>query len=235
MKARIATRKGNERPDRSFQSLIRSISAGICVGLLSVAAMAQTTTGSIYGTITDSSGAVIPGATVTVTNVETNAVVSTKTNGVGDYIFPVLNPGSFKVTVTMTGFKTVTEADLRLDANQNLNASISMPLGAVTTEVAVQSFAQLIDTRESQVGETVEMKRIVDLPLSSRNAYDLVQLVPGITNYSASTQIGDTIGTGFSTNGIRTNFNSFYLDGAYDTEFFRGGDDSLLVCTVGLL
>ena len=67
------------------------------------------------------------------------------------------------------------------------------------------------------------MKRIVDLPLSSRNAYDLVQLVPGITNYSASTQIGDTVGTGFSANGIRTNFNSFYLDGAYDTEFFRGG------------
>jgi hypothetical protein len=196
----------------------------VCLALLSAStAKAQTTTGSIYGTVTDSSGAVIPGATITVTNVETNAAVSAKTSGTGDYIFPVLNPGSFKVTAKMTGFNSVTETDLRLDANQNLNASFSMTPGDVTTEVTVQSSVQLIDTRESQIGETVDVKRIVDLPLSSRSAYDLVQLVPGITNYSASAQIGDTIGTGFSTNGVRPNFNSFYLDGAYDTEFFRGG------------
>ena len=188
-----------------------------------VAVRAQTTTGSIYGTITDASGAVIPEAAVTVTNIETGASIAAKSNNLGEYIFPVLNPGEFKVTVVMVGFKTATESNLRLDANQNLNASFTMQLGATSAEVTVESTNQLIDTRESQLGETVDSKRIVDLPLSGRNAYDLVQLVPGITNYTASAQIGDTIGTGFSTNGIRTNFNSFYLDGAYDTEFFRGG------------
>lgn len=206
------------------ERLVRWMSASVCLGLLLVAsAMAQTTTGSVYGTVTDSSGAVIPGATVTVTNLETNEVVVGKTNGIGDYIFPVLNPGRYKVTVSMAGFKTMIQTDLRLDANQNLNASFKLAPGSVATEITVQSNAQLIDTRESQIGETVDQRRIVDLPLSSRNAYDLVQLVPGITNYSASAQIGDTVGTDFSTNGIRTNFNSFYLDGSYDTEFFRGG------------
>ena len=70
---------------------------------------------------------------------------------------------------------------------------------------------------------TIDQQRIVDLPLAGRNTYDLVQLVPGITQYAASSQIGDNSGTQFSTNGLRTNFNSFYLDGSYDTSFFRGG------------
>lgn len=205
-------------------SLIFQWCATVSVFLLaSMCGWAQTTTGSIYGTITDSSGAVIPDATVTATNVETNQTISAKSKSQGEYIFPVLNPGMFKVTVTKTGFKSMTQTGLRLDANQNLNASFALPVGDTTVQVTVDSGNQLIDTRESQLGETVDSKRIVDLPLSSRNAYDLVQLVPGITNYNASAQIGDTVGTGFSTNGVRTNFNSFYLDGAYDTEFFRGG------------
>lgn len=195
----------------------------ILIPFSAVPALTQTTTGSIYGTIADSSGAMIPGAAITATNLDTNGTVSVKSNSIGQYIFPVLNPGAFKVTVVVPGFKTATQTGLRLDANQNLNASFTMQLGATSSEVTVESTNQLIDTRESQIGETVDSKRIVDLPLSSRNAYDLVQLVPGITNYSASAQIGDTIGTGFSTNGVRPNFNSFYLDGAYDTEFFRGG------------
>ena len=99
MRNRTTTIESHRRRGSWHQSLIHWIGASACVCMLyAVAAMAQTTTGSIYGTITDSSGAVIPGATVAVTNVETNEVVSTKSNGIGDYIFPVLNPGSFKVT-----------------------------------------------------------------------------------------------------------------------------------------
>jgi hypothetical protein len=188
---------------------------------------AQTVTGSIYGTVADPTGAAIPGAKVTVTDLETNSSTSVTTNSAGEYVFPVLNPGAFKVTAAMSGFDTMTQNDLHLAANQNLNASFTMKAGAVNTEVTVESTDELIDTRESQLAETVDQKRIVDLPLSSRNAYDLVQLVPGITNFSEAATAGDTVGTTFSTDGLRVNFNSFYLDGAYDTEFFRGGGNIL--------
>ena len=92
-----------------------------------------------------------------------------------------------------------------------------------TTDVTVEASTTLVDTRESQLGETIDQHRIQDLPLVGRSAYDLVQTVAGVTNYSPSAQIGDNVGTQFSVNGLRTNFNSYYLDGSYDNEFFRGG------------
>lgn len=189
----------------------------------SIALVAQTTTGSIYGTVTDASGAVIPGATITVTNPQTNETLTAKSNNDGAFVFPVVNPGTYKATATMAGFSTVTQTDLRVASNQNVNSSFTLSAGEVNSEVTVTAGAALIDTRESQIAETVDQKRIVDLPLSTRNAYDLVTLVPGITQYAAGAQIGDNGGTQFSTNGTRPNFNSFYLDGAYNTSFFRGG------------
>ncbi|MBS1814225.1 MAG: carboxypeptidase regulatory-like domain-containing protein [Acidobacteria bacterium] len=184
---------------------------------------AQSVTGSIYGTITDPTGASIPGATVTIVNVGTNDTLTAKTDNSGTFVFPVVNPGTYKATATMAGFQTMTQNDLRLSANQNVNASFSMKPGEVSTEVSVDATAALVDTRESQLAQTIDQKRIVDLPLIGRNAYDLVTLVPGVTNYNASAQIGDTSGTQFSTNGTRPNFNTFYLDGAFNTEFYRGG------------
>ncbi|MBS1814733.1 MAG: carboxypeptidase regulatory-like domain-containing protein [Acidobacteria bacterium] len=203
---------------------------GIIVSLLSMAAFlpapamnAQSVTGSIYGTVTDSSGAAIPKASVSITNVDTNQTITTTSGGSGEFVFPSIDPGTYKATASMTGFATITQTDLRVSANQNVNSSFTMKAGATTDTVTVDADAALVDTRESQIAETVDQKRIVDLPLANRNAYDLVTLVPGITNYNASAQIGDNGGTQFSTNGTRPNFNSFYLDGAYNTSFFRGG------------
>jgi hypothetical protein len=184
---------------------------------------AQTTTGSIYGTVADPTGAVIPGASIVITNTATNETLKATSNGSGQFIFPVVVPSTYKVTATKAGFTTLTQTDVRVASNQNVNASFAMQTGTVDTTVTVEASSTLIDTRESQIAETIDQKRIVDLPLAGRNAYDLVQLIPGVTNYSASAQIGDSGGTQFSVNGTRTNFNSFYLDGAYNTSFFRGG------------
>ena len=186
-------------------------------------ASGQTTTGSVYGSATDSSGAVLPNAAIVLTNVETNAILTTKTSSSGAYVFPVVNPGAYKATATMPGFSSVTLNDIRLSANQNVNASFTLKAGSVDTIVEVEAGTTLVDTRESQLGQTIDQKQIQDLPLVGRSAYALVQLVPGITKYAASAQIGDSGGTQFSTNGIRPNFNSFYLDGAFDTSFYRGG------------
>jgi hypothetical protein len=183
----------------------------------------QTVTGSIYGTVTDTSGAVIPQATVTVTNVDTGQALTTKSNASGAFVFSVVDPGNYKISTSVDGFQSVTQNDLRLSANQNINASFVLHAGSVQTEVSVDAATTMVDTRESQLGETIDQRRIQDLPLVGRSAYDLVQTVAGVTNYAASAQIGDNIGTQFSVNGLRSNLNSYYLDGSYDNEFARGG------------
>lgn len=207
-----------------FARFFLSLGLTLLLGLISSSVtFAQTTTGSIYGTVTDSSGALVSSVQVTISNVETNESLTTKSNDSGAFVFPVVVPATYKATASRDGFTSTTLTDLRVSANQNVNASFMLQLGAVTSEVSVEATAALIDTRESQIAETVDQQRIVDLPLTGRNAYDLVQLVPGVTNYSAGAQIGDNGGTTFSVNGTRPNFNSFYLDGAYNTSFFRGG------------
>jgi hypothetical protein len=186
-------------------------------------APAQTVTGSIYGTVSDITGATIPQANVTVANIDTGQSLSVKSNASGAFVFPVLDPGNYKISTEVPGFQSITQDDLRLSANQNINASFTLHAGSVDTQVVVEAGTTLIDTRESQLGETIDQRRIQDLPLVGRSAYDLVQTVAGVTNYTASAQIGDNGGTQFSVNGLRPNFNSYYLDGSYDNEFFRGG------------
>src|SRR5665213_607610 len=198
------------------------------VGLGSMAALplaAQTTTGSVYGTVADPTGAVLPHAAVTLTNVDTNIVLKTESNAEGAFIFPVVDPGNYKVSAQATGFKVVVQNGIVLSANQNVNASVSLPVSGAGADntVNVEAGVTLVDTRESQIGETIDQRRMVELPTQSRSAYDLVQIVPGITNYSPPAATGDTTGVNFTTNGIRSNFNSFYLDGALNNEVFRGG------------
>lgn len=110
----------------------------------------------------------------------------------------------------MPGLTRVTQRDLRLSANQNVNARFKLSPASVATEVAVDANTTLVDTRESQIGETIEQHCIQDLPLVSRSSYDLVQTVTGVTNYAASAHIGDNVGTEFSVSGLRSNFNSYY-------------------------
>jgi hypothetical protein len=196
---------------------------GVCIALGTQSAPAQTVTGSIYGTVRDASGAVVPGATVVTTNVDTGLSQTAKSNSSGEFLFPALDPGNYKVATSVTGFESVTQTDVRLASNQNVNASFSLKLGSVEAQVTVEASTTLIDTRESALGETIDQRRIQDLPIVDRNPYSLVQTVAGVTNYTASAQIGDDGGTQFSVNGLRPNFNSFYLDGSYDNEFFRGG------------
>ncbi|MES2393997.1 MAG: TonB-dependent receptor, partial [Acidobacteriota bacterium] len=188
-----------------------------------VSAPAQTTSGSIYGTVTDAQGGVVPGIRVVAVNLETKQSNAVQTNASGDYIFQVLQPGSYTVKAQGNGFQTSIQTGLALSANQNIHANFTLALGSVDQVVTVTGSTVLVDTRESQLGTTIDRQRIQELPLASRNAYDLVQLVPGVTNYAVGSQIGDNSGTRFSVNGNRVNFNAYYLDGAYDTSMFHGG------------
>jgi hypothetical protein len=187
---------------------------------------AQSTTGSIYGTVADSSGAVIPQAAVTVVEVQTNETHATASNESGNYVFPSLAPGSYTVTAKRNGYQTETQTGIRLDTNQNLHVIFNLNVGSIVQNVTVTATTTLVDTRESELGSTIDQARLEQLPLNGRNAYDLVQLSPGVTNYSAaqnSQYVGDVAGATFSTNGLRAYENSFYLDGANNTSYYRPG------------
>jgi hypothetical protein len=185
--------------------------------------MSQSTTGSVFGTVTDTTGAVIPNATVALTNTGTNDVLKTTTSGEGAFVFPVVDPGDYQIRASAQGFTPEVQTGIMLAASQNVNASFRLAVGAVLNQVTVEAGVTMIDTRESQIGETISQRSVEALPTVNRSAYDLVSTVPGVNSYSPPAATGDTTGAGFVTNGIRSNFNSFYLDGALDTEIFRGG------------
>ena len=200
--------------------------------LLAVVAMltsahGQTTTGSIIGTITDQSGGVIPSATVTATDMKTGITHTAQTNDSGNYVFPSLPPGDYAVATDSSSFAKQTKTGVHVDVNQSAQANFQMSVGNTAETVTVSAGAALIETQESQVGETVDQKRIEDLPLNGRDVSSLVQLVPGVTSYSAQNAGGNQYGTTFSVNGNRTNQDSFYLDGAFDNSLFITGGNLL--------
>ena len=184
---------------------------------------AQTTTGTISGTLSDTSGGVVPNATLTLTNVQTGITQITHSNASGNYIFPALPVGNYSLRAESQGFGITTQNGLHLDANQNLTSDVQLKVGTQTENVEVSASAALVELRESQLSTTVEGEQIADLPLNGRAAISLVQLVPGVTTFAPSATIGDTAGNKFSLNGNRTNENSYYLDGAYDTSFMSQG------------
>jgi hypothetical protein len=213
-----------DRQNRNLRSALCriSLSALSCV-LFVPSVLGQVVTGSIYGTVTDSSGAVIPGAAVIATNLSTSASKTTKADASGDYSFPVLDPGDYKVFVQMTGFQSQTQESIRLDSNQNVHVSFALRPGSIEQNMTVEARTTLVDTRESQIGNTVDQKRLQDLPLNGRNAYDLVPTVPGVTNYIPDVATGSRVGTQLTINGI-TRDTAFYLDGAYNTDYQLGGN-----------
>src|SRR5580658_7265969 len=206
--------------------LVLGLSLGSGISL--VPGMAQTTTGLIYGTVNDASGAVIPNATVTAKNVLNGDNHNVQSNVSGDYIFPVLEPGDYTVSAQMKGFLIETQTGIRLDANQNVHVSFALRVGSTNETVTVSASTTLVDTLESQLASTIDEKRLEDLPLNGRDAYDLVQISPGVTNYSQAQSsvgqiAGDVVGATFSMNGMRVYNNSYYLDGMSDTSSFRQG------------
>ncbi len=210
---------------RTSIAYLLTLSAFIC--MFSGSALAQTTTGSIYGTVTDVTGAAIPNAQITVKNVQTNETHTAVGNGSGSYVFPVLVPGDYTVSTLVAGFQAQTQNGIHLASNENVHVSFLLQPGPTNQTVTVEAGTTLVDTRESQIGETVDQKRMQDLPLNGRDAYDLVQIVAGVTNFSPDVATGSRAGNQFSVNGLPTQNTAYYLDGAYDTNVWQFGGNLL--------
>ena len=177
------------------------------------------TMGEIVGEVVDSSGAVVQGATVTVTNVSTNATRTVQTNDAGLYSFPSLVPGSYKVRVEMKGFKAVTRTDIELQVQQSARINFAMEVGQVTEAVEVSGSAAMLATEDATVGTVIDNRRIVELPLNGRNFLQLVSLSPNVTfgfatpGQASGRQGGDRTSQNISLMGMRGTWNRYTLDG----------------------
>ena len=144
-------------------------------------ASAQQFTGTIQGVVQDSSGAVVPGAEVSIINISTNEARNVTTDSNGAYVVPQLKPGFYRVVVKLTGFKTATVDDIKLDVQQIRAVDVRLDVGGTTETVTVSATgAAAIETVSSTVSQNIENKRVVDLPLNGRNPFSLATLSPGV-------------------------------------------------------
>ena len=178
-------------------------------------------TGSIRGTVVDTSGALISGATVTATNSETSSVRAVVTNKEGIYVFPSLAIGTYSLRISHDGFETQKRDGIQLLTGQTLDLHIEIAIGSVTQSVEVSSAAPLIQTASSSVQASVDQKQMQELPLNGRNPLQLTVLTPGTALTSVGTESGQQDNTGLTVNGLRATQNNFQLDGAiYTNRFF---------------
>lgn len=182
----------------------------LCIFLFAAATLWGQGSVTIFGTITDSTGAVLPSIAVTVTNTQTGAVRQTVSTAAGTYVVPQLSVGTYSVRVEASGFKTFVQDNIRAQVDENRQVNIQMTLGGVTESIEVQAEITQVETRSGAVREVVDSARIVELPLNGRNAIQLQYMVPGTGGRAAADQAQNE---SVSVNGTRTNSNNYTLDG----------------------
>jgi carboxypeptidase family protein len=214
--------------ERVEMSAIRRLRVAACLCLaamfLSVipGAFAQTFRGTILGTVTDSSGAAIAAATVTVKNTGTGLTRAVSTQVDGSYSVPELPIGTYTVTVTLTGFKSGVVSGITLDVSSEFRADVTLQTGSVAQTIEVQGDTlPQVDTTENTLGGIIESTVVTNLPVNGRDYQKLIYLVPGVAG--SPDQITDSPGSfgTFSVNGARGRSNNFLLDGTDMNDGYR--------------
>jgi len=192
---------------------------------------AQVDTGSISGTITDPSGAVIGNATVTLTNEGTNASLSTAVGSDGGYKFTPVRIGSYKLSATATGFQTTEQRNIAVNVGSSVLLNFVLKPGQVTETVEVTTTTPVLETQEASVGQVVNSRNVNNLPLNGRNFTFLAQLAAGVNTPQADTR-GNAASGAFSANGSRPAQNNYLLDGIdnnSDTVDFLNGTNFVVL------
>src|SRR5438128_8610474 len=213
---------GHERCDMRSVTRISVAFGFACVALT---LHAQVDTGTVLGTVTDASGAVVPGAKVTIQNEGTSFTQSTSTSSSGTYVFTPLRIGMYSVEAEKEGFKKQRRTGLQLNIQQQLVADFTLTVGEVGVAIEVTAAAPILQTESGSVGQVVGSQTVNDLPLNGRNYTFLARLVPGAT-------VGQPEGRGLNANGwftatgTRPAQNNYMLDGidnnTNDVDFLSG-------------
>jgi Carboxypeptidase regulatory-like domain/TonB dependent receptor len=179
--------------------------------LAAIPVAAQLPTGTILGNVKDSSGASIPGATVTVRNTDTNLTKTAMTEQDGSYRFPELAVGHYEMKAEAAGFRTENRTGMTLEVTQTGVINFALQVGSTTQQVTVSSEIPLVNTQDSTLGGTVNEQQMSELPLNGRNYIDLALYKPGVNKDKNQR---NSSGTSFSVNGAPVRSNNFTLDGA---------------------
>jgi hypothetical protein len=205
---------------------VRQVLFGVVVGWMTLGSPlgAQTIRGTLTGTVTDSTGAILPGITVTVTHRDTNISAHALTNASGNYTFPLLAPGEYAVVVEQTGFKKHVRAGVVVQIAQATRVDIPLQVGDMAETLQVVAESPLVRSTTAELGHVIEMKQIQALPLNGRLFQSLIGLTPGTVarsggdgaeNPAAGGARGNTQHT---VNGMPWSGNNFLLDGVANNE-----------------
>jgi hypothetical protein len=167
--------------------------------------LAQTTLGRVVGTVLDTSGAVLPGATVTLTNQQTNQSQTTVSNEVGAFVFPQVPVGTYKVDLSLAGFKGRTYTDVVVNVGQEYSLTTRLELGTLEETVTVEAGSSLVKTTTPEVSSTVLQRQMLDIPLANRDVTNLIKAQPGVQAFTNRTNT--------SINGGRPTWTQVTLDG----------------------
>jgi hypothetical protein len=190
---------------------------------LSSTAPAQSSKGVIVGTVTDPTGAVITGASVKVTNMDTNVTRETVSLGEGSFRLDAVDPGTYKVEAAARGFKTTTRSQVVVAAGQTTEISFKLELGAASDVVNITADSNVIlQTQDGARTSTITERQITELPIPTLNPSDLVFTLPGVSNPGMLAG-GFVQGSEFSVNGLRPRANSQLLDGTENNDVSIGG------------
>jgi hypothetical protein len=187
---------------------------------------AQIDTGGITGTVTDASGAIVPGATITLTNDATTVVLSTRSTSTGTYSLNDIRPATYTLRGEAAGFQTFTESGLQVHVQNTLTVDIPLTTGSVKQQVTVTAAAPLLQAENAAVGQTVTTETVNDLPLNGRNWTSLGQLAAGTSTApvgNPSSNSGSTDAAYFSVDGVNLWQNDFRLNGINDNIEIYGG------------
>jgi hypothetical protein len=186
------------------------------VALLSATLLlSQGNTGNLLGTLTDASGAVVPGARVNLTNTRTGVQSSTLSDSLGNYIFNFLPPGVYRVDVEHPGFKKFSRDGIGLEMGRQLRIDVTLETGAVTETVNVEASTPLLETETGTLGATVENRQVVSLPTLGRNPQDFRLLVPGVV----LNRDGNPV-----TQGGLVRKDPYYIDGVHSSNHVWSGN-----------
>jgi Carboxypeptidase regulatory-like domain/TonB dependent receptor len=197
--------------------MLRSISLSCAVLVVLVPLLdpcrlnAQLPTAQVTGLITDSSGAAVPGASIEILNTASGVRTRTASNDSGNYVFPVLQPGAYEITISKQGFGPVTRKGIELQVSQVARLDIQMQVGTAAQTVDVSAAPPALESSTASLGQVIETRQVEDLPLNGRNFLNLARLSTGVL----PPKTGDRAAKGgsFTANGVRAQLNNFQLDG----------------------
>jgi Carboxypeptidase regulatory-like domain len=214
----------SSKPSRMYSWLVSlNLVLSLCL-ICSTFLSAQSTGGRILGRVADSTGAVLAGVKVTLTNEATGVTRDSVTNDSGDYGFPQVPVGTYTLKFDLTGFNTNERKGILVDLNQVVTLNSTLQIGGTKETVEVSSEAPMVDTTSTQLGAVMDSQQVSKLPLNSRDTYQLLQLQPGVQGVGGSDLFyGSNTAGAVSVNGGRGRSNNFSVNGGDGNDLFVNG------------